>query len=500
MRCQNCGREIGPTVRFCGQCGAPRPQLPPRFAEAERQLETLYARLQAGQIDGAAFEAQRGALTVRGPNDSYWSPGGGGRWYWYDGAAWVERQPPTEVAGPLAPAATERKPGPRRKRRPWLWAGIGGTAMVCLLAAALIVVLRYGPSWFAQDAPPDTTAAAPIVTPAPATASGEPSVYVATFDQDVPGLFSSQTSFGGDASVEGGRFCLHVSQADHTFVSSWEEAPSDVSFDVNAAAVDGAAGTGYGVFVRGVDSDAAGALLFEINAQGQWRLRHKRSDGGYTELQPWTESPAIETGDATNLLSAIVEGSRATFLVNGEERASTDGVSTEGIAAGMVVSTPAGQPSAKACFDLFRASEIPGTPADDRQSVVAELGLPQTFEIAFGWDENGEAVRYETWTYFDYLTDFCFVDGVLVESEALEPVDDLLVTPMWYSPFDFFGDMTLRQIEALLGEGELAQVSVPAELGQDMAFYAGEQIVLGFASGKLEYVETLALGASEEDE
>jgi hypothetical protein len=500
MRCQNCGSEIGATDQCCGHCGAPRPELPAHFAQAETRLEALHARLQAGQIDRATFEAQRQALTVRGPDGSHWSPGGGGCWYWYDGTAWVERQPPTETGGPPTPAPTEWRPKPRGKRRPWLWIGMGGAAIVIVLAAALVVVLRYGPTWFGQDVNPAPIPVSTTVTPNPAGASEEPSLYLATFDQDAPTLFSSQTGPDGQASVEGGRFCLQVSQADHTVVSSWEDAPTDVSFDVDATPVDGAAGTGYGVSVRGVDGNAGGALLFEINGQGQWRLRSNPSGGGYTELQAWTDSPAIEGGRATNLLSALVEGSRAAFLVNGEEIASTDGVPAEGAVVGIVVSTPAGQSSGKACFDLFRASEILDTPADDRQTVAAELGLPQTFDIAFGWDESGVSVRYETWTYFDYLTDFVFVDGVLVESEALDPLDELLVAPMWYSPFDFSAGMTLEQVEALLGEGELAQVSVPPELGEDMAFCAGEQIVFGFAGGKLEYVETLALGAIEEAE
>jgi len=500
MRCQNCGSEIGPTSRFCGKCGAPRPQLPPHFAQAEMHLDALNARLQAGQIDKASFEAQRQALTVRGPDGSYWSPGGGGRWYRYDGTAWVERQPPTETGGPPTSAPAARQPKPGGKRRPWLWIGVGGAAVVTILVAALVIVLRYGPTWFGPGANPTPIPVSFTATPSPAGASVEPPIYVATFDQGAPTLFSSGSGPGGEALVESGRFCLQVSQADHTVVSGWESAPTDVSFDVDAAAVDGAAGTGYGVFVRGVDGNAEGALLFEMNGQGQWRLRFKSPDGGYTQLQAWTDSPAIEGGGATNLLSVLVDGSQTTFLVNGEEIASTDGAPTEGTVVGLVVSTPAGQASGKACFDLFRASEILDTPVDDRQTVVAELGLPQTFDIAFGWDENGDAVRYETWTYFDYLTDFVFVDGTLVESEALDPVEELLVAPMWYSPWDFSGDMTLEQVEALLGEGELARVGVPPELGEDMAFFAGEQIVFGFAGDKLEYVETLALGAIEEPE
>lgn len=73
MRCPNCGNEIGPAERFCSRCGAPRPRLPPHFADVETRFEALNARLQAGQIDKASFEAQRGALAVRGPNGSYWS-------------------------------------------------------------------------------------------------------------------------------------------------------------------------------------------------------------------------------------------------------------------------------------------------------------------------------------------------------------------------------------------------------------------------------------------
>jgi hypothetical protein len=50
----------------------------------------------------------------------------------------------------------------------------------------------------------------------------------------------------------------------------------------------------------------------------------------------------------------------------------------------------------------------------------------------------------------------------------------------------------------ILSEGELAQVSVPPELGEGMVLYAGEQIVVGFTAGQLEYIETPALQGIEE--
>ena len=72
------------------------------------------------------------------------------------------------------------------------------------------------------------------------------------------------------------------------------------------------------------------------------------------------------------------------------------------------------------------------------------------------------------------------------------------MAPAWYTPFDFSAEMTLAQVQALLSEGDLAQVDVPSELGEDMVLYAGEQIVVGFAAGRLEYVETLAVQEIEE--
>lgn len=40
MTCPNCGNELRSQARFCGRCGAPRPQLLPGFAQAEALEET----------------------------------------------------------------------------------------------------------------------------------------------------------------------------------------------------------------------------------------------------------------------------------------------------------------------------------------------------------------------------------------------------------------------------------------------------------------------------
>ena len=515
MKCPNCGCEIRPQARFCGRCGAPRPGLLPGFSQAEARLDALQAQYQAGELDGAGFEAQRQALTTRGPDGAYWAPGGEGRWYRYEGDSWVERDPPVGPVlaspsrasrpGPPAhalPAEGTPQPAPAKKRLPWLWLGIGGLAIVATLACASAVWLRYGSSWWerrkvAPATGPSATLPAKAATPAPALAA-TPRAYLASFDGEEAGYFADQAGPDGLAATEAGAYCLEVTQPEHTFTSAWETGLTDLSLEVEGTLIEGGPGTAYGFLVRGTGENATGALAFEVDGQSRWRLRSNDPTGAYVERVGWTPSPAIDAGGGTNLLAAIVEGRRAILFVNGEEMVRVDDLPPGGTTIVLTVSTPAGQERGEACFDLLRAAEIGGTPHDDRQTVLAELGAPQAFDIAFGSDEDSVPLRYETWIYYDYLTALTFVDGTLVEEEPLEPVDAFVVAPAWYGPFDFSADMTLAQVQTLLGEGDLAQVSVPPELGQDMVLYAGEQIVVGFTAGQLEYVETLALQGMEE--
>ena len=64
MKCTKCGVELALEDKFCGECGAPRPQpspersprVPPRFAEAERRFAALRASYQAGElVDGSLY-------------------------------------------------------------------------------------------------------------------------------------------------------------------------------------------------------------------------------------------------------------------------------------------------------------------------------------------------------------------------------------------------------------------------------------------------------------
>ncbi|MBN1641204.1 MAG: zinc-ribbon domain-containing protein [Anaerolineae bacterium] len=175
MKCTQCGAEIRPADRFCGRCGAPRPQLPPAFAQAQARMEQLQALYAAGQVDAAAFEVRRRDLTVQGPEGGYWSPGGGDTWYWYDGSAWVEREPP--LVGAFTPAYTPPPPGAPverpaapaapttgRRRRPWRWVAVAGATLV-VGTLVVLLALRAAPRWLARgEGPAATSVAAPATT------------------------------------------------------------------------------------------------------------------------------------------------------------------------------------------------------------------------------------------------------------------------------------------------------------------------------------------------
>ena len=101
MKCTACGAALTPEDRFCGKCGVPRPQIEPRFAEAERRFAALRARYEMGELDDATFDANLQRLMIGDNAGGYWMLGAeSGDWYRYEGERWVLRPPPlAEVPG-----------------------------------------------------------------------------------------------------------------------------------------------------------------------------------------------------------------------------------------------------------------------------------------------------------------------------------------------------------------------------------------------------------------
>lgn len=182
MKCANCGAEIALEDKSCSKCGAPRPQLSPSFAQAERRFATLRASYQAGTVDDATYQAALQNLIVQDQAGGHWMLGADdGEWYWHDGQQWVRRDPPLERPQarqvPPRPATLPERPQtqpasppaaarPAGKELPWKWiaAGCGGLLVIAVVVAvgalAVSQLLPVKPT----PAKPTAVAVAPTAT------------------------------------------------------------------------------------------------------------------------------------------------------------------------------------------------------------------------------------------------------------------------------------------------------------------------------------------------
>lgn len=136
------------------------------------------------------------------------------------------------------------------------------------------------------------------------------------------------------------------------------------------------------------------------------------------------------------------------------------------------------------------------TSEDRRPTVREEMGAPDTFTVHFQALE-GETVRFESWSYFDFQSRFDFVDGELLWTADLEPLPDGSLFPHYYQPDDFQAGMTVDEVRELLGGKELLAIDLAeGDIPGGLAL-VGDQILLGFDQGGLVYVETLALAPDE---
>jgi Tol biopolymer transport system component len=372
MKCTRCGADLSPGEKFCGECGAPRPQsdpersrgMPPRFAEAERRFAMLRAGYQAGELDSATYEAELQKLVVEDSSGGYWTLGAdSGEWYWYDGQQWVRRAPPLAAAPverrqdwPVPPAAVAPPmPAllPTRKEFPWKWIAVGGGGL--LVVAAVVagvlavlpmllpvstpleptVALRQAQDTVAPAAPTATpilptdtptpvpptatpTAVPPTVTPLPiATPTIEGLLFYDNFSDPASGWKTYAEEYG-EVQYEEGTLALVAKGPEGEAAATLPGVQvQDFSLSFEATLMSDPGDWAYGVVFR--SAPGGNAYIFTLTADGQYAI-DEFVDMESVHLVNDTPSEAIETS-GTNRIRIHADGPTLAFYVNDEQLA-----------------------------------------------------------------------------------------------------------------------------------------------------------------------------------
>ncbi len=513
MLCPYCGAVLARSDARCTRCHRP-PPLDPHARHA-----AILASWQQGALDPAALQQAIAELTVTDARGQAWLPAPqAGQWLYWSGQEWL----PYAGTAPLLQVAQATAP-----RRPVHWlvwvAGLGALAVIVLGGALALqtserrIAARPGAT-VAALAPtglptarftPRPTFTAPASGAAALTvlATSTPGlpkptmtpisqVSLLAWDKDEPASAASFALIGGAATVKDAEYCLKPAGAEPA-LGTLDPKATDLSLQAR-------------VTVPDVDGASAGLLgcgvLFELNREGQWRQSLLGPDGRPTAGGAWLAAEGLGSYAKYDLGLTCESGATGqpgllALVANGLIVTQTAPVAVATPLVGVYTSIPAGAaPEADACFDDWRLEVWPGAgtghPADDRQPVLVELGQPDAFILEFEQEPEGGLYRIETWSYADVGMVFTFADAVLIETQGIDTESaEIVAWPVGYDPLAFTPDMTLEQVKALLTGQELASLDVPVEFGEGMVLYGGDQIVLGFTQGTLEFAETLPITA-----
>jgi hypothetical protein len=129
---------------------------------------------------------------------------------------------------------------------------------------------------------------------------------------------------------------------------------------------------------------------------------------------------------------------------------------------------------------------------DQRPDILAALGGPDAFRLAFVPVEGG-TVRHEIWDYLELGTRLEFVDGELVFTAELEPLEGDAWYPVHLSPTEFTEGMSPAVVREQLDGVALEEVDLSEATGEGGLALVGGQVLVAFADGVLVAVETFPL-------
>ena len=145
-------------------------------------------------------------------------------------------------------------------------------------------------------------------------------------------------------------------------------------------------------------------------------------------------------------------------------------------------------------ISLDELMEVPSV--DERTETLEYLGAPDAFTLE--WQElQGQIVRWEEWSYFDFESRFDFVDGVLLWTLDIEPAPSGSIFAHVFNPLEFEVGMTMAEIQRMLPDIVMTEIPLDEVDIPGGVLFAGDQILLGFDEDGLVYVQTFILNPEE---
>jgi serine/threonine protein kinase len=349
-----------------------------------------------------------------------------------------QASPPPPPSGPAVPRRAMR--GNRR-----LWVGIAASGALCILISAAVLCAvwpRSTPtptvSALAETAETATTVLSPTRSPTeeppptdtPLPVTAEPTVALPPgtllFEDD----FASAASGwevgdydGGSVGYRDGYYYVISARSGGAMWGLAYQDFTDVVVDVDATMVQGPTGNAgvYGVKCRVQPGGTGGdgyALL--ISSDGTYSIQ-RVVDGDYQTLLPWTPSPAIVPGNATNHLRAVCDGDRMALFANGEFLGSaTDGTFRSGDISLVAVTFEGG--ATEAHFDDLVVTTPTDLPLPGTVLFEDDFSDPST---AWQVEDYGEAGRVGYGDGYYYVIGQ--QDGLMVWGAAPQSYSDVVV-------------------------------------------------------------------------
>jgi len=141
--------------------------------------------------------------------------------------------------------------------------------------------------------------------------------------------------------------------------------------------------------------------------------------------------------------------------------------------------------------------EVMAVPSvDERTDTLEYLGAPDAFTLQ--WQElQGQIVRWEEWSYFDFESRFDFVDGVMLWTLDIDPAPSGSIYAHLFNPLEFEFGMTMTEVQGMLPDITMTEIALDEADIPGGVFLVGDQILLGFDEDELVYVQTFILEPEE---